>query len=309
LKKKNIMGKNKEVRLCVGIPASGKSTWGKKFVANNVAEWVRICRDDYRFMLKNVGWCDFKVEQMITKLVNDAIVTSLNSGFNVLVDQTNVKPKYLNDFISFLEDKADVTFQIFDIDLKTALERDVNRERAVGKDVVERMFKDYSNLFQSNFDFSKRKRKTRKESVSTLVRVDGNEDAVIFDMDGTLAHMRRRGPFDWMRVDEDDCDEIVREILLDHKKAGKTIIILTGRDGTALDKTKEWLEFYKIPYDYIFIRKAGDYRKDSIIKKEIYDNELKDKFNILCVYDDRQKVCDMWRSIGIKCCQVEEGNF
>ena len=303
------MGKNKEVRLCVGIPASGKSTWGKKFVANNVAEWVRICRDDYRFMLKNVGWCDFKVEQMITKLVNDAIVTSLNSGFNVLVDQTNVKPKYLNDFISFLEDKADVTFQIFDIDLKTALERDVNRERAVGKDVVERMFKDYSNLFQSNFDFSKRKRKTRKESVSTLVRVDGNEDAVIFDMDGTLAHMRRRGPFDWMRVDEDDCDEIVREILLDHKKAGKTIIILTGRDGTALDKTKEWLEFYKIPYDYIFIRKAGDYRKDSIIKKEIYDNELKDKFNILCVYDDRQKVCDMWRSIGIKCCQVEEGNF
>ena len=303
------MGKNKEVRLCIGIPASGKSTWGKEFVAKNVAEWVCISRDSFRYMLKNVGWCDFKVEQMITKLVNDAIVTSLNSGFNVLVDQTNVKAKYLNDFISFLEDKADVTFQIFDITLKTALERDANRERAVGKDVVERMFKDYSNLFQSNFDFSKRKRKTRKESVSTLVRVDGNKDAVIFDMDGTLAHMRRRGPFDWMRVDEDDCDEIVREILLDHKKAGKTIIILTGRDGTALDKTKEWLEFYEIPYDYIFIRKAGDYRKDSIIKKEIYDNELKDKFNIICIYDDRNQVVKMWRDMGIKCVQVEYGAF
>ena len=303
------MGKNKEVKLTVGIPASGKSTWGKEFVAKSVAEWVRICRDDYRYMMKNVGWCDFKVEQMITKLVNDAIVTSLNSGFNVLVDQTNVKAKYLNDFISFLEDKADVTFQIFDIDLKTALERDENRERAVGKDVVERMFKEYSNLFQSNFDFSKRKKKTRKESASTLIRVDGNEDAVIFDMDGTLAHMRRRGPFDWMRVDEDDCDEIVREILLDHKAAGKKIIILTGRDGTALDKTKEWLEFYKIPYDYIFIRKAGDYRKDSIIKKEIYENELKDKFNIVCIYDDRDQVVKMWRSMGIKCVQVEYGAF
>jgi len=303
------MGKNKEVKLCVGIPASGKSTWGKEFVAKNVAEWVRICRDDYRYMMKNVGWCDFKVEQMITKLVNDAIVTSLNSGFNVLVDQTNVKEKYLNDFVNFLEDKADVTFQIFDIDLKTALERDANRERSVGEDVVKRMFNDYKNLFNGNFDFSPRKKKTRVESASTFVRDENLEDVVIFDMDGTLAHMRRRGPFDWMRVDEDDCDEIVREILLDHKAAGKKIIILTGRDGTALQKTKDWLEFYEIPFDHIFIRKAGDYRKDSVIKKEIYENELKGKFNIVCIYDDRDQVVKMWRDMGIKCVQVEYGAF
>ena len=303
------MSKNKEVKLAIGIPASGKSTWGKRFVATSPQKWVRICRDDYRYMMKNVGWCDFDVEKMITKLVQDSIVTALNSGFNVFVDQTNVKIKYLNEFIDFLEDKADVTFQIFDIDKKTALERDENRERSVGKDVIDKMYNDYKNLFDSNFDFSTRKKKTRVESASKLIKDENLEDAIVFDVDGTLAHMRRRGPFDWMRVDEDDCDEIIREILLDHKAAGKKIIILTGRDGTALDKTKEWLNFYEIPYDNIFIRPAGDYRKDSVIKKEIYENELKGKFNIVCVYDDRQQVTDMWRSIGIKCCQVEEGNF
>jgi predicted kinase len=303
------MRKNKEVKLCIGIPASGKSTWGKEFVTKNIAKWVRICRDDYRYMLKNIGWCDFDVEKMITKLVQDAIVTALNSGFNVLVDQTNVKEKYLNEFINFLEDKADVTFQIFDIDLKTALERDANRDRSVGEDVVKRMYKDYKNLFDSNFDFSTRKKKTRIESASILVRDENLPNAVVVDMDGTLTHMRKRGPFDWNRVDEDDCDEIVRETVKVYKNSGYEIIILTGRDGTALEKTKEWLEFYDVPYDHIFIRKAGDFRKDSVIKKEIYENELKGKFNILHSIDDRQQVTDMWRSMGIKCYQVEKGNF
>jgi predicted kinase len=303
------MGKSKEVKLLIGIPASGKSTWAKEFIKKSTSKWVRVCRDDYRFMLKDVPFCDFDVEKMITKLVQDAIVTSLNNGFNILVDQTNVKVKYLNDFINFLEDKADVTFQIFDIDYETALERDKNRERSVGEDVLKRMFNDYKTLFDSNFDFSPRKKKTRVESTSTLKRDENLEDAVVFDVDGTLAHMRNRGPFDWNRVDEDDCDEIVRELLIDHKKAGKTIIILTGRDGTALDKTKEWLEFYNIPYDHIFIRKAGDYRKDSVIKKEIYENNLKDKFNVVAIYDDRDQVVAMWREMGIKCVQVEYGAF
>ena len=303
------MAKNKEIKICIGIPAAGKSTWGREFIRTNENKWVRICRDDYRYMLKNQGWCEFNVEKLITKLVNDAIVTSLNSGFNVLVDQTNVNIKHLNNLIAFLEDKGDITFQIFNIDLKTAIERDTLRERSVGKEVIEKMYKDYLTLFDSNFNFSRRKKKHRIESTSTIIRNTKLKDAIVFDMDGTLAHMRNRGPFDWLRVDEDDCDEIVREILISHKKSGKTIIILTGRDGVALNKTKEWLDFYDIPYDYIFIRTAGDFRKDSIIKKEIYENKLKDKFNIICVYDDRDQVVEMWRKMGIKCCQVEYGAF
>ena len=90
------MGKNKEVKLLCGIPASGKSTWGKKFVANNVAKWVRICRDDYRYMMKNVGWCDFDVEKMISKLVNDTIVTSAIEKPKSSSELLDFKAKYLS---------------------------------------------------------------------------------------------------------------------------------------------------------------------------------------------------------------------
>lgn len=41
------------------------------------------------------------------------------------------------------------------------------------------------------------------------------------------------------------------------------------------------------------MRKTGDSRKDFLIKKEIYENELKDKYNILAIFDDRQQVVDM----------------
>jgi hypothetical protein len=57
------------------------------------------------------------------------------------------------------------------------------------------------------------------------------------------------------------------------------------------------------------MRKSGDYRKDYEVKKEIYETYIKDKFNVLCVLDDRQSVVDMWRSLGLTCLQVNYGDF
>jgi hypothetical protein len=34
-----------------------------------------------------------------------------------------------------------------------------------------------------------------------------------------------------------------------------------------------------------------------------------DKNNILCIFDDRQKVVDMWRKNGLICFQVAPGDF
>ena len=58
----------------------------------------------------------------------------------------------------------------------------------------------------------------------------------------------------------------------------------------------------------MFMRPKDDYRKDSLVKKEIYNNELS-KYNVLFVYDDRNQVVDMWRELGVKVFQVEPGNF
>jgi hypothetical protein len=57
------------------------------------------------------------------------------------------------------------------------------------------------------------------------------------------------------------------------------------------------------------MREAGDHRPDWIVKKEIYNNLISKEFDVKLVFDDRQQVVDMWRSIGLTCFQVAEGNF
>ena len=57
------------------------------------------------------------------------------------------------------------------------------------------------------------------------------------------------------------------------------------------------------------MRKAGDQRSDAIVKREIYEQQIRGKFNVHCVFDDRQSVVDLWRSLGLSCFQVADGDF
>jgi hypothetical protein len=57
------------------------------------------------------------------------------------------------------------------------------------------------------------------------------------------------------------------------------------------------------------MRETGDRRKDSIIKKEIFDRHIRDVYNIEFVLDDRNQVVELWRSLGLTCLQVADGDF
>ena len=62
-------------------------------------------------------------------------------------------------------------------------------------------------------------------------------------------------------------------------------------------------------YSDLFMRADGDYRADSIVKEEIYHDKIEPVYNVLLVLDDRDSVVKMWRSLGLTCLQVAEGNF
>jgi hypothetical protein len=54
------------------------------------------------------------------------------------------------------------------------------------------------------------------------------------------------------------------------------------------------------------MRKEKDNRNDAIIKSEIAD-EIEKEYNILCVFDDRKRVVDMWINRGIFVFDVGQG--
>ena len=119
-----------------------------------------------------------------------------------------------------------------------------------------------------------------------------------------------RSPYDWSRVIEDVPNKMLIKLVRTLSSVYK-IIILSGREGTeeCVVKTKEWLNKYvSIPYT-LYMRKEKDMRQDRIIKKEIYDKQIKPKYNVIAVFDDRSQCVDFWRSEGLLCNQVYYGDF
>ncbi len=133
--------------------------------------------------------------------------------------------------------------------------------------------------------------------------------AIICDIDGTLAHMVTRGPYDTSRYHEDDIDPIIREIVERYRQDGFFIIICSGRDDTYREVTAKWLAKHGVIYDGLLMRPADDKRNDAIIKREIYDGHIKDRYDIHFVLDDRDRVIAMWRDLGLKVLQVAPGDF
>jgi predicted kinase len=300
--------KEKKIKVLVGLPGSGKSTWALSWVQNN-PDWIRVNRDDFRFMLKGLPFLDSKAETAITKMVTDSVETALLSGYNVVLDNTHCRLKYINELVKRFGEMATVEFQYFDVSTDECIRRDSLRERQVGETVIRKMERDLSELLK-NFDFKQVERRPRLAKNYWDDLKDGLSTAVIFDIDGTLAHMNgKRGPFDWKKVGLDDVDVPMHHVNRVMARDGYEIILVSGRDASCRDETIWWLDDHGIHFDRLFMRPENDFRKDSIIKQEIYETQIKDKYNVLIVFDDRDQVVETWRELGLKCAQVEPGKF
>lgn len=150
--------------------------------------------------------------------------------------------------------------------------------------------------------------------------------AVIFDLDGTLALIGKRrakatrpdGKLNWKvffdpdNIQLDEPNIPVIDAFKLYQNAGYTMIIFSGRDSINKDATIDWLNQYGIHPDILKMRPQGTHTPDDTLKRDwLYDLEnsgisVKD---VVCVYDDRDKVVKMWRDEGLSCFQVEYGNF
>ena len=149
---------------------------------------------------------------------------------------------------------------------------------------------------------------------------------VIFDLDGTLADIETRrvisikenGKMDWdiffdpknISLDIPNRPVITMARLL--KESGHRIVILSGRSKVTKDATREWLKQFDVPFDILKMRpdnKEFKFMPDDQLKKLWLDQLFPNTDDVLCVFDDRDKVVKMLRDNGISCLQVAEGNF
>jgi hypothetical protein len=156
---------------------------------------------------------------------------------------------------------------------------------------------------------------------------------VIFDLDDTLAltehrqHFLEQQPKNWKAFNNACIDDkpnipIIQIYQALYISVWHKVYIFTGRSEDVKPQTIEWLIKYQIirPWesrtDRLYMRKSKDFRDDRIVKKEMFEKlkndpaqlELINK-NEIIVFEYRQKVVDMWRDMGLTCCQVAPGNF
>ena len=282
-----------KITILCGLPAAGKTTWAKEYIELN-PNTKRVNKDDLRSMLDCGRWSKGN-EKLILELRDWIILKTLASGKNIIVDDTNLHPKH-EEHIKQLCKGYEVEVKHFDLPLQECIKRDLERVDSVGSKVIIDMYDKFI-----------------KEPV---VKVEYNPDlpdCIICDVDGTVANNVSRGFFEWDKVGEDEPKQEIINILQEYSYVDKDkipkIIIVTGRDGSCEGITKDWLDKYGVPYNEFYIRPEGNNEKDAIIKQRIYNEHIKDKYNVLFVLDDRNQVVDMWRSLGLTCLQVQDGNF
>jgi predicted kinase len=302
--------KNPQILILVGPPGSGKSTFSKYFLRTE-ENWIRVSRDDFRIMQFGINTVTEREENMITEMVNASIEALLRKKSNVLIDATNCKKEYINQFIERYKYNADISFKVFELSKDILEERCENRFNETGKFIPKNVLHKYIqqlNSLKETFDFS-----TRKKQDKPVITATQNSDltkAIICDLDGTLALMNGRNPFDASRCDEDLLNEPVANTLKNYHQLGYKIILLSGREEKYKEPTLRFLEMHQIPFDELLMRKTGDNRKDSIIKKEIFMEHVQNKYFIEFILDDRNQVVDMWRNdLQLPCFQVYYGDF
>lgn len=286
----------------IGISASGKTTWAENFVnePDNNGEWVNINRDDIRFDTFCDGernWTKYKFKRSNEARVSDICDTMIKQaaaeGLNIVCSDTNLNSKYRNRLVDKLEGLGySVEIREFPITLEDAWKRDSLRSNGVGHTIIARQWEQWQSYLKEKGD------------VKVYQPDRSKERAVIVDIDGTLAHMTSRGPFEWEKVGEDNVDALVASVVEGLHLQGYRIILLSGRDSVCREQTEYWLEKHNISHDRLHMRPEGDFRKDTVVKEEVFWQYVADNYNVKGVIDDRPVVCRMWRDLGLKVLNV-----
>ena len=292
----------KKILILRGLPASGKSTFAKQLLDENLGAWKRLNKDELRAMLDNSHHTAAN-EKFVERVRDMMLIEALKEGKHVIIDDTNLSDRPVERIKQVAQQytqssgiQVHIEIKEMNTPLEECLERDAVREKKVGSEVIMRMYRIHVLKNERGPHY--------QEQDDTLPH------AIICDLDGTLAIIHDRSPFDSRRCETDLLNIPVSEIIKTYHEKGVKIILMSGREDNSRSQTMNWLVYNRIPYNALYMRATGDMRKDSIVKKELFEAHVKDQFYVQFVLDDRNQVVDLWRlELGLLCLQVNYGDF
>ena len=314
------MSNNAYIAITRGLPGSGKSTWADEIV-RMVRNVVKVERDEMRQLhFKQYGRLSKEQEELVTRTQEALVRTYIAAGVTVIISDTHLPDRSVKRWQKIaLELGTVVHVEDFrHVPLDEVLANNAARNR-YAKIVPEEVIRDMHNRFIKGRDLTKEVIYTPPTNTHfepyLQPSFETDYEAVIFDIDGTLAEMGDRSPYDPSKYHLDTLNVDVLASLEAHYKLGRDIIIVSGRDDAYRAETLAWLNANDVQFDKLYMRptEEGNKREDSIIKYELFNQHIRgQKYRIVGVYDDRHRVLRMWRKLGLTTFHVngpDAGNF
>ena len=310
-----------------GLPASGKSTWARRYSEDTGA--IRLNLDEIRLMMgfgQGSGRWSKVLEKVAFETQIQALKTAVDQGHGVVIDNTHVVKSMPDAYKAALSRKM-VRFRVqsfIGVDWETCVQRDADREGQVpvGPEVITRLWANHKRAIAGGWALTDEWMNApvgaapiELAGIEPYVVVEGTQKAILVDLDGTLFKMNGRGPHEYHRVEEDLVDPTVHEVVKWAAAQGYAILLLSGRPAGVKGfdvraATVRALAKGGVSYDELWMREAGDFRKDNIVKVEIFNREIRSNYDVLVSLDDRNQVVDVYRDgLGLACWQTAPGAF
>lgn len=155
-----------KIILCQGIQGSGKTTWAKQWVLEDPEHRVRFNNDDIRNMLGKY-WVPSR-ELLVRALKIQFIATSMEMGYDIVIDNMNLNPKEIEFYKPYIEAhnqaveelrkenilnpqddfKYELEFKNFFIPLQDCIDRDAKRPNPIGEEVIRKTYEKYKDILK-----------------------------------------------------------------------------------------------------------------------------------------------------------------
>lgn len=301
-----------------GVPGSGKTTFAMELLSASPKDVVRVSRDDTRIALfGKKGMLDHWKETAVTNVCEAAARMALSTGKHVVIDNTNLRAKYIKDWYKVAEsvEVLDVEVVEFPVSYSEMMDRNAVRPEKdrVPEQVLDGMWDKFIDRKTGELrpveSYDKWKSKRSAEvSLSPYSPTEGLPETFLCDLDGTLASADHRDVYDYSLVSTDMPNESTVTVVNSLLDSGHNVVFMSGREDVCYHDTMKWLQKHlKFPEGIsplLYMRKERDNRPDVIVKVELFNTFIRGQFNMIGVFDDRPSVCRMWRDMGLKVLQV-----
>lgn len=302
-----------KIILCQGIQGSGKSTWAKAWVKEDPEHRVRLNYDDLRNML-GVYWVPSR-EHMLRAIENSFLLEAMLKGYDIVIDSMNLNPKTVAKYEGIIKtwnneqsNKYEMEKILFDTPVDECIRRDSLRNNPIGEVVIKRTWNTYRNYIIQE-SIKKMKAKEMKQDPNL-------PHCILVDMDATLFLNTNGRPFYGDNLEPTDIlkDEPIPAtitLVKAYQATGNLVIGLSGREDRPQIRacTLKQCQNVGINLDALILRPVGSRKRGDTSKKELFEENIKDKYYVDFVLDDSTKVVQMYRDLGLTCLQPNDGKF